>query len=70
MIPSDQFSIADKEYLHYRILLPQIFAVIHCHCNDVPVFQSVAGNFLTLTNSFDALNQITKTCRIFKTHFL
>ena len=43
MISADQPAIPDKKHLDNRILIPEIFTVIHGYCNDVSVFLPVAG---------------------------
>jgi len=43
MISADQPAIPDKKHLDNRILIPEVFTVIHGYCNDVSVFLPVAG---------------------------
>ena len=46
MISADQPAIPDKKHLDNRILIPEVFTVIHGYCNDVSVFLPVAGEIL------------------------
>ena len=42
MVPPDQASVPDEEYLHYRVFL------LRCQGNDIPVAHVAAGNLLLL----------------------
>ena len=70
MLSADQLAVADKKYLHNRILLTQVKAFVHCHRNDILIFFSVAGDLLTLSDLLNTADQIAVFHGIFETHFL
>ena len=70
MISADQPAIPDKKYLDNRILIPEVFTVIHGYCNDVPVFLPVAGNLLPFPDLPDTADQVPVFHSIFVAHFL
>ena len=69
MIPADQLAIPDKKHLHNGILVTEVFALIHGHCNDVTVLLSVARDLLAFPDLFDTADQVTVFHGILKTHF-
>ena len=70
MIPADQLAIPDKKHLHNGILVTEVFALIHGHCNDVTVLLSVARDLLAFPDLFDTADQVTVFHGILIAHFL
>lgn len=70
MVSSDQLAAAHEKYLHHCVLLPQILAFVHGHCNNVPVLFPVGGDLLPLSNPFDAVDQVTVSSCVLKAHIL
>lgn len=58
MISADQPAIPDKKHLDNRILIPEVFTVIHGYCNDVPVLLPVAGDLLPFPDLPDTADQV------------
>ncbi len=64
MLPADQFSAADEEYLHHCLVF------ISGDGDDIPVFLIPAGDLLALRHLSDAVDEIPVNRCLLKLHIL